>query len=117
MGTPNREPQEYSRNIGIYCTYQGPHIPLCSYNVLGVPCLGFPLKSLSKVLPVWDAFKRLPTVLLPWFIRRALNCNVWFLPLHVGLGRGGGRTDRERDCRSRREAHSNSSFNFSIIPI
>ena len=46
MGTPHREPQEYSRNIilqniwtlvGIFLLY--------SYYILGVPFFGFPLKS------------------------------------------------------------------------
>ena len=47
-GTPNREPQEYSRNVieykdpGIY------YIPTLNPNPkpFGVPCLGFPVKSL-----------------------------------------------------------------------
>ena len=52
MGTPNREPQEYSRNIiGIYLP-QGPYIPLYSYYILGVPCLGFPVKSLHNSLVI-----------------------------------------------------------------
>ena len=43
IGTPDREPQEYSRNmieheVGIF--------PLCSYYILGVSCLGFTVKSL-----------------------------------------------------------------------
>ena len=46
MGTPNREPQEYSRNIrtlvGIFLLY--------SHYILGVPCLGFPVKSLQYAL-------------------------------------------------------------------
>ena len=44
MGTPNREPEEYSRNIIEY-EDPGGYILLCSYYILGVPCLGFPLKS------------------------------------------------------------------------
>ena len=43
-GTPNTEPQGYSRNlIGVY---QSPYILLCSCYILGVPCLGFALKTL-----------------------------------------------------------------------
>ena len=43
LGTPNREPQEYSRNImeykvGIFLLY--------TYYILGVPGLGFPVESL-----------------------------------------------------------------------
>ena len=43
LGTPNREPQEYSRNImGIYLPGSVYSI-ICSYHILGVPCLGFPV--------------------------------------------------------------------------
>ena len=44
LGTPNREPQEYNRNIrtqvGIFLLY--------SFYIPGVPCLGFPIKSNPK---------------------------------------------------------------------
>ena len=45
MGTPNREPQEYSRNL-TECKDPGRCLPIISYYILGVPCLGFPLRSL-----------------------------------------------------------------------
>ena len=48
LGTPNREPQEYSRKIiGIYLPGS-----LYSYYILGVPCVGFPTKSLN-----WYVFR------------------------------------------------------------
>ena len=57
MGTPNREPQEYSRNI---TEYKDPGrysiFLLHSYYILGVPCLGIPIKVplLSEtLLPHW----------------------------------------------------------------
>ena len=43
MGTPNREPQEYSRNIVEY-TYQGPYILLNFYYILGVSFFGVPIR-------------------------------------------------------------------------
>ena len=44
LGTPNREPQEYSRNI---MEYKDPGIYLLyTYYILGVPYLGFPVESL-----------------------------------------------------------------------
>ena len=39
LGTPNTEPQEYSRNI---MEYKDPG----TYYILGVPGLGFPVESL-----------------------------------------------------------------------
>ena len=45
LGTQNREPQEYSWNIiGIYLP--GSLYSVIFLYVLGVPCLGFPIKSL-----------------------------------------------------------------------
>ena len=48
MGTPNREPQEDSRNIMEHKD-PGNYIPtiflLYSYYILGVPCLEFPVQS------------------------------------------------------------------------
>ena len=44
LGTPNREPQEYSRNIMEYKD-PGRYIPII-YLLLGVPCLGFPVEFL-----------------------------------------------------------------------
>ena len=60
VGTPNREPQEYSRNI---IEYKDPgYIPVIySYYILRVPCLGFPVKSLpspSRVLGTAEAEAR-----------------------------------------------------------
>ena len=46
LGTPNREPQEYS-------SYQGRYILLHSYYILGVPCLGFPIKSFYWLSRYW----------------------------------------------------------------
>ena len=47
MGTPNREPQEYSKNMTEYKD-PGRYIPIIySYYILGVRCLGFPVKSLQ----------------------------------------------------------------------
>ena len=48
----NREPQEYSRHIfGIYVP--SPFIPLIySYYILGISCLGFPLKPLYTNTPL-----------------------------------------------------------------
>ena len=40
MGTPKRDPQEYSRNIIEY-TVQGPYVLLCSYYIIGVLLLVF----------------------------------------------------------------------------
>ena len=48
MGTPNRERQEYSRNVIEYKD-PGRYIPII---FLGVPCLGFPLGSLYLLLQV-----------------------------------------------------------------
>ena len=51
MGTPNGETQEHSRNIlnGIYL----PESLIIFYDIpTGVPCLGFPLKSLYLGLRV-----------------------------------------------------------------
>ena len=49
MGTPNREPQEYSRNM---VEYKDPIVgifPCYSFCILGVHCLGFPVKSLYSL--------------------------------------------------------------------
>ena len=46
MGTPNREPQEYSRNLDRNIPTMVLIFLLNSYYILGVPCLGFPLGSL-----------------------------------------------------------------------
>ena len=44
LGTPNREPQEYSRNI---MEYKDPGIFLLyTHYILGVPGLGFPVESI-----------------------------------------------------------------------
>ena len=45
LGTPSREPQEYSRNMVGYGDPVGMFL-LYSYYILGVPCLGFPVQSL-----------------------------------------------------------------------
>ena len=45
LGTPNREPQEYSRNIMEYKDLVGIFL-LYTYYILGVPGLGFPVGSL-----------------------------------------------------------------------
>ena len=45
LGTPNREPQEYSRNIMEYKDLVGIFL-LYTYYILGVPYLGFPVESL-----------------------------------------------------------------------
>ena len=45
LGTPNREPQEYSRNIMEYKDPVGIFL-LYTYYILGVPYLGFPVESL-----------------------------------------------------------------------
>ena len=47
LGTPNGEPQEYSRNIMEYKD-PGGYIPITvyTYYILGVPYLGFPVESL-----------------------------------------------------------------------
>ena len=37
VGTPHREPQEYSGDI---IAFRGPYIPLYSYYILGIRCLG-----------------------------------------------------------------------------
>ena len=42
-GTPDSEPQEYGRNI---IEHEVGLFLLCSYYILRVPCLGFPVKSL-----------------------------------------------------------------------
>ena len=46
MGTLNREPQENSRNIQEYVRILVGIFLLYSYHILGVPCLGFPVKFL-----------------------------------------------------------------------
>ena len=47
VGTPNREPQEYSRNIiGIYLSGSFDS-RLYTHYILGVPCLGFPLSRFA----------------------------------------------------------------------
>ena len=50
LGTLNREPQEYDRNIMKY-EDPGRHIPIIFHYVLGVPCLGFPIQSLYLLEP------------------------------------------------------------------
>ena len=45
MGTPNREPQGYGRKIIEYKDH-GRHILIIFYYIVGVPSLGFPVKSL-----------------------------------------------------------------------
>ena len=46
LGTPNREPQEYSRNMMEYKD-PGRYIPiLYTYHILGVPSWGFAVESL-----------------------------------------------------------------------
>ena len=60
LGTPNREPREYSRNI---MEYQDPgryiRVIFLHY-VLGVPCLGIPVKSLYYVRNVPKPLATLP---------------------------------------------------------
>ena len=53
METPNREPQEYSRNI-IENHHQGPHLLVYSYYILRVPSLGFPLKGLYSFPDLYE---------------------------------------------------------------
>ena len=58
MGAPNREPQEYSRNIIEYIEYEDPgrYVPIISsysYYILGLPCLGFAVKSLYLNPDAW----------------------------------------------------------------
>ena len=53
MGTPNREPQEYSRKI---IDYKDPVV--YSYYILGVPCLGFPSKSLEFIHGIGHLVKK-----------------------------------------------------------
>ena len=47
LGTPNREPQEYSRIITEYKarTLVGIFLVSCNY-ILGFPCFGVPIKTL-----------------------------------------------------------------------
>ena len=45
LETPNREPQEYSRNIIGICLPGSVYSMICLL-YSGVPCLGFPIKSL-----------------------------------------------------------------------
>ena len=57
MGTPNREPQEYSRKIIDYKDPVG-IFPLYSYYILGVPYLGFPSKSLEFIHGIGHLVKK-----------------------------------------------------------
>ena len=56
MGTLNREPQEYSRNM----KDPGKGKFLYPYHVLRVPCLGFPFYSLILASGLRDSEIRVP---------------------------------------------------------
>ena len=80
MGTPNREPQEYSRNIKSQHKYSVRYI---SYHILEVPYLRFPFQSFHKGLQ--DPSKGLWVHILYWE-SNGMSVEIYHIGIIVGYG-------------------------------